>query len=115
MVRYFVDASATAYRLLPRFASEEDFYMNHVMLLDMLWMVVLGSVEYDISRLHFVSFEFDWQGIKLVSLITWTKLKAEFVSQIVNCPPNKSAAVQEKWGVVQGVIRLAIPFSVWNP
>lgn len=85
------------------------------MLLDMLWMIVLCSIEYDISRLHFVSFEFDWQGIKLVSLIAWAKLKAKFVSQIVNCSPNESAAVQEEWGAVQRVIRLAIPFSVGNP
>ena len=55
MVTDFVDARPAAYRpLVIRPTSQEYLDVDHVVLLDMLWLVVLRTVENKVARLHLV-------------------------------------------------------------
>ena len=78
-----VDARPTTDRSLWRtLTAQKHLNMHHVVLLDMLRVIVLGTVEYQISWFHLLKLKFYRQGIVLVSLVAWTQLESELVSQI---------------------------------
>ena len=53
VVGNLIDACPAADRSLGRaLSAQKNLNMHHVVLLDMLWIVVLGTVEYQIPRLH---------------------------------------------------------------
>ena len=60
--------------------TKKNLNVNHVVLLDVLRAIILGTIENYIARLHLMKLQFDWQCIILVSLITWSKLETEFIS-----------------------------------
>lgn len=74
-------------------APEKHFHVHHVMLLDVLWVVVLGWVENDISRLHLTLLQLDRQRVVLVGLIAASERKPELVPQVVNPTRNEGTAV----------------------
>lgn len=74
--------------------------MNHVMLLLPTLGVVVGATdEHEVSRLHLLLGQSDWQTVKLVGLIPAVELESKFIPEIVNDLPNEGAAVKIEWGL----------------
>ena len=69
--------------------------MHHIMLIEVLWLMVLRTIENYVARPHFIKFEFDWKCIELIRLITKPQLETEFFFQVVNSSANESTAVEK--------------------
>ena len=113
MVAYLVDARSTPNRPF-RGILTTKVYLNvdHIMLLNMLWVVVLSCIENQVSWFHLVLFKLNWQCVILVGLISGTKLKAKFVSQIVDRPSYQRTAVKEEGCCVKWISGFAITFGI---
>ena len=49
-----------------------------------------------------------------MGLVATTKCETEFTPQVTNSSWDESAAVEEKWCVIEGIIRFSQPLSIWN-
>lgn len=80
------NARPAADRLLTcwRTVAQENLHMHHVVLLHVHRLVVVGTVEDYVARLHFFLLESDRQRVKLVSLVAATQREPKFDPQVAD-------------------------------
>ena len=88
--------------------------MDDIMLLYVLRRVVRSTVENQIAWLHLMELKVDRQGVKLIGLVSSSKTKAKFGSQVIDSSTNESTAVEKERCVIQRVIWLAIALGIWD-
>ena len=69
MIGDLVNRGTTTNRFFSCLATQEHFYMYHIMLDYRFWVEVLGAVEYKVSGLHFFKLKIDGQSVILITLI----------------------------------------------
>ena len=112
MIGNLLQRSATSYRFLTGFASQEDFDMNHIMLDYRLRIIVLSAVEYQITWLHFMELKVDRASINLIALITRAELEAKFFLQILDDSADETTAVKEYWCFIERIVLLAVSLGI---
>ena len=106
---------ATPNRLLASWTSKKDFNVHHVVHLYTLWVIVLRTVKYQVARLQLVLLELFRATVELIPLISASKYEAKLNTKVLHCARHQRAAVKKKRCVVVRIIRVEVPFRVWDP
>ena len=116
MIANKASASPAPNRLLTCWSSiaNKNFYMDHVMLLQILRFIKLRTVKDDVTWLHFSLLQFDGQRVILIALVATSKHETELLPQITDNSKDQTAAVEEKRCVIQWIIRFSMPLSIRN-
>ena len=113
MVGDLIDASARSYRsLVIRSSAQINLNMRHVMFLYVLWGVISGTVEDNVSRDHLLKLQINGQSVELVGLVSTSEHKAKLGSQVVYCSTNKRTTIEEYRRVKHGVVWLSVPLGI---
>ena len=86
--------------------------MDHIMLDYRLRIIVLRTIENQISGLHFMELKIYRASVNLITLIAGAKLEPKVFLEILNDAADEPTAIEEKWRFVKRIILLSMSLCI---
>ena len=77
-------------------------------------VIVYATVEDDITWLHLLFLESDWESVELIGLVPTVKIEAEIFSHIITNLTKKRTAIKEHRCIIERLTRVEVPLGIGN-